>query len=84
VRELDPRYRDLAVAIQEYLERYPDASDTARGIREWWLPAQYGDRSLREIERTLWAMVEDGRLFASVLENGAVLFARNPGPPAGG
>jgi hypothetical protein len=81
VRELDPRDQSLAAAVQSYLERCPDASDTARGIQEWWLPGQHRDRSLRDIERILWAMVEDGRLLASALENGAVLFARNPAWP---
>ena len=77
VRELDPRDQSLAAAIQRHLERYPDASDTARGIQEWWIPAQHHGRSLRDIERTLWGMVEDGRLLASTLENGTVLFAGN-------
>jgi len=58
--------------------RHPDARDTARGIQEWWLSAQHRDRSLHDVERTLWAMVEDGRLVASVLGNRTVLFARNP------
>lgn len=83
VRELDPRDQSLAAAIQSYLERNPYASDTARGIQEWWLPAQHRDRAPPEIERILWAMVEDGRLAASMLENGAVLFARNPVWPPG-
>lgn len=82
VRQLEPRDQRLAAAIQDYLERYPDASDTARGIQEWWLPAEHRDRPLREIERILWTMVDDGRLVAAALDNGTVLFARSPALPA--
>lgn len=78
VRELDPRDQGLAVAIQRHLERSPEASDTARGIQEWWLPAHHRGRSLHDIERILWAMVADGRLLASTVGDGTVLFARGP------
>lgn len=83
VRELDPRDQSLAVAIQRHLERSPEASDTVRGIQEWWLPARHRDRSLHDIERILWAMVADGRLLATIVGDGTVLFARGPGAPSG-
>jgi hypothetical protein len=81
VRELDPRDQSLAAAIQRHLERSPEASDTARGIQEWWLPAQHRHRSLHDIERILWAMVADGRLLVSAVGDGTVLFARGPRTP---
>ena len=85
MRELDPRDQSIAAAIQGHLDRHPDASDTARGIQDWWLPAQHRGRSVGDIERILWAMVDDGRLLATTLDIGAVvLFARNPRAPARG
>lgn len=81
VRELDPRDQSLAAAIQRHLERSPEASDTVRGIQEWWLPAQHRDRSLHDIEQILWAMVADGRLLVSTVGDGTVLFARGPRAP---
>jgi hypothetical protein len=83
VREPDPRDQSLAAAIQRHLERSPEASDTVRGIQEWWLPAQHRDRSLHDIEHILWTMVEDGRLVASIAGDGTVLFARGPKAPPG-
>ena len=76
VRELDPRDQSLAAAIQRHLERSPEASDTVRGIQEWWLPPRHRARSPHDIEQILWTMVADGRLLASIAGDGTVLFAR--------
>lgn len=79
--QADDRIDAIAIAIQDYLDRYPDARDSARGVRDWWLPPSLQGAALAEVEQALWRLVDDGRMVAIPLANGTLLFARAPDPP---
>ncbi|MDO6416109.1 hypothetical protein Q4F19_17115 [Sphingomonas sp. BIUV-7] len=78
MREVEPANQAVVEAIRSHLRRFPDASDTPRGVQEWWLPAPLSGCPLPEITQTLWRMVADGQLVATRLVNGTFVFALNP------
>jgi Fe2+ or Zn2+ uptake regulation protein len=66
----------LCDAIVGYLKQHPDAADTARGIGNWWLPAERCDADARLIQRALDRLVEQGRVTRHALVDGTILYAR--------
>lgn len=68
----------IAVAILEHLRRFPDARDTARGVRDWWLGPELNDASLAEVELALQRLVDGGRAMALPTPDGGTLFAKPP------
>lgn len=77
----DDRIDAIAAAIRDYLERFPNARDTARGIQEWWLPPSLRDRPFVEVQRALWRLVGRGQVVALSLSNTTTLFAKAPPSP---
>ncbi len=69
----------LCDAIVGYLKHHPDAADTARGIGNWWLPAQHCESDARLIQRALDRLVEQGRVRWYALVDGTILYARQAG-----
>ena len=55
----------VARAILRYLSRYPDASDTAEGIRQFWFPDRVTPPSLPVVNEALKTLVRDGFLIES-------------------
>jgi hypothetical protein len=78
VGEPDDNSEAVATDIRNYLDRFPEARDTARGIQEWWLPPCRREIPLAALERLLWRLVDEGHLAASKLPNGTILFAGKP------
>ena len=72
----------IAAAILEHLRRFPNARDTARGVRDWWLGPELDDASLAEVEDALSRLVAAGRVVAVSMPDGGVLFAKAPGAPS--
>ena len=68
----------IAAAILDYLRRFPNARDTVRGVREWWLPRALRDRPLAEVERALARLVETRQVVVRTLANGVSLYAKAP------
>jgi hypothetical protein len=50
---------ELASAVMEYLQRNPHATDTVKGIAEWWLDTR---SELRVVRRVMDALAEQGLL----------------------
>jgi hypothetical protein len=69
----------IAAAILEHLRRFPDARDTARGVRDWWLAPDLRNTSLAAVERALRRLVAARRVVAVVMPDGGTLFAKPPG-----
>ena len=71
----DPSER-IAQAVTAHLERHPNARDTARGVRDWWLPSELRGVPVDKVERVLRRLVADGRLWAFVSNAGDTQFGR--------
>ena len=63
-------------AILDYLARHPNARDSARGIRDCWLPEALQGSSQEDVELALQTLVEDGRVGAVTVLHNPTLFAR--------
>lgn len=68
----------MADLIERYVNRHPQAGDTAGGISQWWLEGHGG--SPAELQQALDHLVENVRLSRIVLADGTVIYAR-AGPP---
>jgi hypothetical protein len=68
----------IAAAILEHLRQFPNARDTARGVRDWWLGHELDGASLAEVESALWRLVAAERVVAVFMPDGGTLFAKAP------
>lgn len=68
----------IADAILEHLRRFPNARDTARGVRDWWLGPELEDATLAEVELALRRLVDAGGVAAVPTPDGGTLFAKAP------
>lgn len=82
--EPDQSSEAIAAAVRDYLQRHPEARDTARGIQEWWLPPQLRQLPRETLEIVLWQLVDRGELQVARLSNGTILFAAKPRGRASG
>lgn len=71
----------IAAAILEHMRRFPNARDSARGVRDWWLGPKLDDASLAEVEGALSRLVAAGCVVAVLMPDGGVLFAKAPDRP---
>lgn len=65
----------LRLAVLDYLNRHPEASDTLEGIAGWWLPEHYLLPGLGVLQATLDEMIQDDLITDSFLLDGRVLYA---------
>jgi len=62
---------DIALEIEAYLYRYPEAKDTVRGIAEWWVDGKCGD-----VEQALELLIAHG-----LIRKQGCLYGRAPHEP---
>ncbi|HNQ03131.1 MAG TPA: hypothetical protein PKH69_00820 [Thiobacillaceae bacterium] len=55
----------IAAGILAYLQRHPNAADTARGIARWWLPAPLG-QDVELVAHALDTLLQQGLLHRQV------------------
>jgi len=72
----DDPVQAITETIQEYLERSPDAADSADGIRRWWLPPGLAQEPPEAIEDALERLVAAGVIRRQPLPDGRVLYAK--------
>lgn len=72
--ESDPKRR-IANAVLAHLRRYPATSDTAAGVRDWWLPADLRALPVEEVEAALADLMAEGRLQCFQSSQGGARFA---------
>ena len=75
---MDARRRtaELCDCVRCYLAAHPDAADSLRGIRQWWLPARLREVRLEELEQALAQLVDRGEVQRSTLPGAEELYAR--------
>ena len=61
---------NIAQAIREYLKAHPQAVDTERGIREWWLRDGQTCPSARDVRAALEHLVAAGEMVVLSLPDG--------------
>ena len=66
---------DIEQAILDYLRRHPNAMDTERGIREWWLDDMRQQCSASNVQHAIGALVAAGALLERVLPDGQHAYA---------
>ena len=75
--------RRVREAIVEHVQKYPEISDTARGIAQWWLPPTGFEHATDVIEDVLDELVQAGVLSRRPLPDGGVVYAATrPSPPS--
>jgi hypothetical protein len=75
--DADERTVELCDCVRRYLAAHPDAADSLRGIRQWWLPARLRDVTLEELEQALAQLVARGEVQRSTLPGAGELYARS-------
>lgn len=61
-------------AILAYLERWPQAADSQRGIGQWWLPAMGADVPPADLAQALHRLEGQGRLQRTALPDGSFIY----------
>lgn len=64
----------ICLEITHYLMLHPKASDTAAGIKAWWLSAQIECADVKAIEEALDYLVKTGLILNTKLGDGSVLY----------
>ena len=72
----EDRVRIVGEAIVRYLESHPDAADTARGIRQWWLSDVAVEIGRGDLCAALDALVREGKVRRETLPGGARVYSR--------
>ncbi|MEW6590777.1 MAG: hypothetical protein AB1418_07050 [Pseudomonadota bacterium] len=70
----------IASEILRYLERHPDAADTARGIRIWWLSRMGTGAEQGDVDRVLAELVAAGRIAQVRIDPGIEIFRKGGEP----
>lgn len=82
-REGEVDRETLASEILRYLERHPDAADTAQGVRIWWLVRVGAGAEQDEVGRALAELVATGKIAQVRIEPGIEIFRRGHVPTDG-
>ena len=64
--------RAIADKIARYLERHPEAADSAEGIQRWWLDPDTRAERIANIERALQYLEASGLVKKSVVGGKAI------------
>lgn len=71
----------IASEILRYLERHPDAADTAHGIRIWWLSRMGAGADQCEVDQALAELVAVGKIAQVSIDPGIEIFRKGGALP---
>jgi hypothetical protein len=80
----DPNLREVADRIRAYLDRHPEAADTAEWIGRWWLTQQQVAVPAAMVQRALDGLVEAGEVRRTELPGKPPVYGRARAAPASG
>ena len=67
----------LQASLRRYLEKYPEAADSPKGIRQWWLTDELRMIPIEKLHEALMVLVVSGEMQLSTLPDGTELYARS-------
>jgi hypothetical protein len=70
-----PDVPSIAEAIERYLDRYPEAADSAEGIQRWWLASGLEEQPLSRVQTALDLLEARRIVVKTVLEGGCVIYS---------
>jgi hypothetical protein len=70
----DCKNKELQRLILRYLAAHPEASDTSRGICEWWVPMQRLQETEQTVASALSDLVRSGRVEAVKTLDGHLIY----------
>jgi hypothetical protein len=73
-----PAVADIEEAIRRYLAAHPQAVDTERGIREWWLRDARPRYRVADVHAAIERLVAAGELEQRALPDGQRAYAIHP------
>ena len=65
----------VAGAIEAYLQRHPDAADSAEGIARWWLAGDGMEDCVEDVRAALARLMERGVVSARTLPSGKRIYS---------
>jgi hypothetical protein len=65
---------DIQAEVLGYLEEHPDATDTAEGIRQWWLFQRMAKYSQDKVQKALDQLKDAHLIEVQMLDNGNEIF----------
>ena len=71
----DQRIENIAMEIGRYLHAYPDAADSAEGVRHWWLTEESANVALGVVYAALDKLVLQGVVKVRVLADGTKIYS---------
>ncbi len=69
---------NISGQILNYLLQHPDASDTLKGITEWWLMSQRIRYEMEKVKAAVFKLVEEGRVIEIHEKNSTIRYKLNP------
>jgi hypothetical protein len=73
-RDSTARIDAVCEAIRAHLKKRPRAADTAKGIGDYWVPAELQHNEPHIVEAALQRLVDEGVLVATTLPDGGVVY----------
>ena len=70
--------REIARAILRYLETYPAAKDTLRGIAQWWLWPELPEQRLEDVERAVATLLSERLILETRRQGLPPYYGANP------
>jgi len=80
--EHDVAVQAVAADIRRYLQRHPDAADTAEGIARWWLGGRCRENELGRVQEAIAVLVKRGLMQRQTLPDGAEIYRAGRTPVA--
>lgn len=61
-KDRENRIRDVAQEISRYINKRPNAAETAEGVTNWWISRQRIEESIEIVENALEYLVQQKKL----------------------